>query len=84
MTFIFNTKIIEYLIYLISKSIRGKCVFIKILKLVDNYLSRFDRSDNANVHYIVIFNKFKDFLFYFNDLINEENEFFDYIKEKYK
>ena len=84
LAFIFNTKIIEYLIYLISKSIRGKCVFIKILKLVDNYLSRFESSDNANVHYIVIFNKFKDFLFYFNDLINEENEFFEYLKEKYK
>ena len=82
--FLYNTKILEYLIYLLSKPSNDKKIIAKILKLVDNYLSRFMSGDKANAHYIVIFNKFKDFLFCFNDLINEENEFFDYIKEKYK
>ena len=82
--FIFNTKILEYLIYLISNSIKDKKIVIKILELIDNYLSRFRNCDKDNAHYLVIYNKFKDFLFCFHDLINEENDFFEYIKKKYK
>jgi len=82
--FIFNTKILEYLIYLISNSIKDKKIIIKFLELIDNYLSRFRNCDKDNAHYLVIYNKFKDFLFCFHDLINEENNFFEYIKKKYK
>ena len=60
--FIFNTKILEYLIYLLSSfNFSGK-VTSKIMKLVVNYLSRFEESEKENIEYCIIFNKFQDLL----------------------
>ena len=60
--FIFNTKILEYLIYLLSTFYLGNKVSYKIMKLVNNYLNRFKESEKENVEYYIIFNKFQDLL----------------------
>ena len=81
--FLYNTKILEYLIYLLSKPSNDKKIIMKILKLVDNYLSRFNNSDKENFEYLIVFNKLKDFLNIFHDINNEENEFLQYLFQKY-
>ena len=82
--FIYNTKVLEYLIYLLSKSNNDEKIIIKILKLIDNYLSRFNNSDKEIFEYLIVFNKIKDWLNIFHDIINnDENEFLQYIYQKY-
>ena len=60
--FIFNSKIIEYLIYLLSTFNLSNKVSLKIIKLVNNYLSRFKDSEKENIEYCIIFNKFQDLI----------------------
>ena len=82
--FIYNTKVLEYLIYLLSKSNNDEKIIIKILKLIDNYLSRFNNSDKEIFEYLIVFNKIKDWLNIFHDIKNnDENEFLQYIYIKY-
>ena len=81
--FIYNSKVLEYLIYLISKNNNDKKIIIKIMKLVDNYLSRFSNNEQENLEYLIIFNKFKDWLNIFHDINNEENDILVYIYQKY-
>ena len=84
MKFIYNTKVLEYLIYLLSKSNNDENQIMKILKLIDNYLSRFNNSDKEIFEYLIVFNKLKDWLNIFHDIINnDENEFLQYIYKKY-
>ena len=74
--FIYNTKVLEYLIYLLSKSNNDENQIMKILKLIDNYLSRFNNSDKEIFEYLIVFNKLKDWLNIFHDIINnDENKF---------
>ena len=82
--FIYNTKVLEYLIYLISNSNQEQKLVIKVLKLIDNYLSRFNNNKKEEFEYLVIYNKFKDCINLFSDIINEDNEFLEYIKYNYK
>ena len=84
MKFIYNTKVLEYLIYLLSKSNNDENQIMKILKLIDNYLSRFNNSDKEIFEYLIVFNKIKDWLNIFHDIKNnDENEFLQYIYKKY-
>ena len=82
--FIYNTKVLEYLIYLISNSNQEQKLVIKVLKLIDNYLSRFINNKKEEFEYLVIYNKFKDCINLFSDIINEDNDFLEYIKYNYK
>lgn len=84
LNFIYKTKVLEYLIYLISNSNTNVKIIRKILKIVDNYLDRFKSNEKANLEYIIIYNKFINWMNLFIDEINEENDVFEYIKEKYK
>ena len=60
--FIFNTKILEYLIYLLSSFNLSNKVCLKIVKLVNNYLSKFKDSEKESIEYCIIFNKFQDLI----------------------
>ena len=82
--FIYETKVFEYLIYLMSNSKLSKKIVVKILKLVDNYLSRFKEKEKNDIEYIIIFNKFINWINLFCYENNDEDEILEYIKEKYK
>ena len=82
--FIYETKALEYLIYIISNSNCEKTLMRKILKLVDNYLSRFKEENKKDIEYNIIFNKFINWINLFSEIINVEDEVLEYIKEKYK
>ena len=84
LNFVYETKVLEYLIYLISNSLWDKKILRKILKLIDNYLSRFNEEKKNDIEYAIIFNKFINWLNLFSDSINYEDDILDYIKEKYK
>ena len=70
--FIYNTKILEYLIYLLSNSNLCEKVSIKILKVVDIYLKKFNNFEKENIEYYIIYNKFKD-LFNSSEKIHNNN-----------
>jgi hypothetical protein len=70
--FIYNTKILEYLIYLLSNSNLCEKVSIKILKVVDIYLKKFNSYEKENIEYYIIYNKFKD-LFNSSEKIHNNN-----------
>ena len=58
--FIFNTKILEYLIFLFTSNNVGSVVLIKILKIIDHYLSLFRKELKETNEYLIIFHKFKE------------------------
>ncbi len=70
--FIYNTKILEYLIYLLSNCNLSEKVSIKILKVVDKYLKKFNNFEKDNIEYYIIYNKFKD-LFNSSEKIHNNN-----------
>ena len=70
--FIFETKILEYFIYLFSNNNLSELVSSKILKVIDNYLKRFKNENKENKEYLIIYHKFKE-LFDYCDKINNLN-----------
>jgi len=70
--FIYNTKILEYLIYLLSNCNLSEKVSIKILKVVDIYLKKFNNIEKEKIEYYIIYNKFKD-LFNSSEKIHNNN-----------
>ena len=60
--FIYNTKIIEYVIYLLSSFNLNDKVVNKIIKIVNIYLNKFNDSEKENIEYHSIFNKFQDLI----------------------
>jgi len=60
--FIYNTKIIEYLIFMLSKGNLNENVKIKMVKVIDNYLKKFQDSERKNTEYYLIFMKFHDLI----------------------
>ena len=75
--FIYNTKVLEYLIYLLSNCNLIEKVSIKILKIVDIYLKKFNNFEKENLEYYIIYNKFKDLFnslekIYKNNYINND------------
>ena len=82
--FIYETKVLEYLIYLMSNSLFDKKMMRKISKLIDNYLSRFNKETKNDIECVIIFNKFINWIYLFSDSINYDDDVIEYIKEKYK
>ena len=82
--FIYSTKVLEYLIYLLTNVHLDTKLREKILKLVDNYLNRFNIQQKEDLEYLIILNKFKDWINLFSDINNEDDELLQYIKDKYK
>jgi hypothetical protein len=70
--FIYKTQILEYLIYLLSNFNLNETVFRKIIKVIDLYLKRFKSQEKQNKEYIIIYNKFQDFI-KSSDKITENN-----------
>jgi hypothetical protein len=70
--FIYNTKVLEYLIYLLSNCNLIEKVSIKILKIVDIYLKKFNNFEKENIEYYIIYNKFMD-LFNSSEKIHNNN-----------
>jgi hypothetical protein len=71
--FIYKTQILEYLIYLLSNFNLNETVFRKIIKVIDLYLKRFKSQEKQNKEYIIIYNKFQDFI-KSSDKITENND----------
>ena len=72
--FIFECKILEYLIHIFVSFNIGKLTCNKILELIDYYLSMFKKEFKEKKEYLIIYNKFKD-LFQSSEkiiLFNEE------------
>lgn len=72
--FIFECKILEYLIHIFVSFNIGKLTCNKILELIDYYLSMFKKEFKEKKEYLIIYNKFKD-LFQSSEkiiLLNEE------------
>ena len=68
--FIFNTKILDYFLYLITTNNISKIVCRKILKLIDCYLKKFNKENKGTEEYLLIFHKFKDVM-QSSDIIND-------------
>lgn len=58
--FIFNTKILEYLIFIFANGNIGKFICFKILSVIDYYLDLFKIDAKGAQEYLIIYNKFKD------------------------
>ena len=82
--FINDTNILEYLIYLISNTNYNTTLAKKILKLIDIYLNIYKSYGKDNFEYLVILNKFKNWINLFSDVINEKDDELEFIIEKYK
>ena len=67
--FIFNTKILEYFMFLFSTNNLSLLVYNKIIKVIDIYLKRFSVELKGSKEYLYIYYKFKD-IFEFSDKIN--------------
>ena len=82
--FINDTNILEYLIYLISNTNYNTTLAKKILKLIDIYLNIYKSYGKENFEYLVILNKFKNWINLFSDVIDEKDDELEFIIEKYK
>ena len=82
--FINDTNILEYLIYLISNTNYNTTLAKKILKLIDIYLNIYKSYGKDNFEYLVILNKFKNWINLFSDVIDEKDDELEFIIEKYK
>ena len=82
--FINDTNILEYLIYLISNTNYNTTLAKKILKLIDIYLNIYKNYGKDNFEYLVILNKFKNWINLFSNVINEKDDELEFIIEKYK
>ena len=82
--FINDTNILEYLIYLISNTNYNTTLAKKILKLIDIYLNIYKSYGKDNFEYLVILNKFKNWINLFSNVINEKDDELEFIIEKYK
>ena len=60
--FIYNTKILQYLILLFCTTDINKLVAEKTLKIINSYLSHFPKDKKESEEYLIIFNKFIDLL----------------------
>ena len=67
--FIFNTKILEYFLFLFNTNNLNQIVYNKIIKVIDTYLKRFNAELKGSKEYLYIYYKFKDIL-EFSDKIN--------------
>ena len=67
--FIFNTKILEYFLFLFNTNNLDLLVYNKIIKVTDIYLKRFNAELKGSKEYLFIYYKFKD-IFQFSDKIN--------------
>ena len=60
MKFIYNSKIMHYLIYLFTTNNLSELLCRKIIKLIDIYLKKFNKNQKESEEYIMIYQKFKD------------------------
>ena len=60
--FIYNTKILQYFIFLFSTTDINGIAAEKILKIINSYLSHFSKDKKESEEYLIIFNKFIDLL----------------------
>ena len=72
-TFFFDIKILEYLMYIFACCNIGTKCSSKILEVIDLYLSLFSNEAKETREYLIIYNKFKD-LFQMSEKINLLNE----------
>jgi hypothetical protein len=82
--FINDTNILEYLIYLISNTNYNTTLAKKILKLIAIYLNIYKNYGKDNFEYLVILNKFKNWINLFSDIIDKKDDELEFIIEKYK
>ena len=84
MKFIYNSKIIHYLIYLFTTNNLSELIRRKIIKLIDIYLKKFNKNQKESEEYIMIYQKFKD-LSNFSDKFNnlEIQDVLENIKNNY-
>ena len=86
--FIFKTQILHYFLYLLTSSNNCDIIIINILKIIDHYLSRFNKELKKTQEYLIIFNKFYD-LFQSSDILykshsfNDINSIVNHIKNNY-
>ena len=59
---IYNTKVLEYLIFLLSSFNLNEKVTNKIFKVIGIYLQNFKESERKNEEYYIIFQKFQDLI----------------------
>ena len=60
--FIYNTKIIHFMIYLFTTNNLSQLINEKIIKLIDRYLKKFTKDKKESEEYSTIYHKFKDLL----------------------
>ena len=72
-TFIYNTKILEYMINLISFNELSEVVTLKMLKVIDHYLRKFKKEEQNRDEFLCVFYKLVD-LFKLTDKILKINK----------
>ena len=60
--FIFNTRILEYFIFLFASGNEENLILNKIIKIIDYYLSIFKKDLKETKEYLIIYHKFKELL----------------------
>ena len=70
--FIYNSKIIHYLIDLFNTNNLSELICRKIIELIDNYLKKFNTNQKESEEYIIIYQKFKDLSNFSNKFNNLE------------
>ena len=68
--FIYKTKILQYFIYIFNNMNISNVVCQKILKLINNYLNKFDEKDKENEEFKFIYEKFQE-MFTYSERINK-------------
>ena len=58
--FIYNTKILEYMIYLICVNDLSEVICVKMLKVIDKYLIKFKKEERNSEEFLCIFYKLED------------------------
>ena len=73
LAFIYDKKILQYFMYLFCTSNLNQKIYVKIIKVIDQYLKRFNSKTRESEQFQMIYFKFKD-LFQHSNKINNLNK----------
>ena len=71
--FIYNTKILQYFLFLTTTINKSQIIFRKICRLIMNYLRKFNNEQKKNEEFQFIFHKFKEIMELSDIKIDDDN-----------
>ena len=71
--FIYNTKILQYFLFLTTNINKNQIIFRKICRLIMSYLRKFNNEQKKNEEFQFIFHKFKEIMELSDIKIDDDN-----------